>query len=190
MFLTGKNNYRNEINEEYKGNRKDFVKPKWFSEIDNLLLDKFKAVKVENREADDALGITATHWKKIGLHPIICSLDKDLKQIAGTHWNFTKLELVEISEDEGNKYLWSQSLTGDMTDNIIGLKGIGPKKANKILGDSDYLLNTVKKYIEVYNDEAEALEQLYKVFKQVRIQQTEALPNESWLTINDFVDII
>ena len=38
-----------------------------------------------------------------------------------------------VSEDEANARLFSQALTGDATDGYSGLKGVGPKTADKIL---------------------------------------------------------
>ena len=38
-----------------------------------------------------------------------------------------------ISSKEADLYFWSQMLIGDSSDNIKGVKGIGVKKADKIL---------------------------------------------------------
>ena len=63
----------------------------------------------------------------------VAGIDKDLLQITGTHYNFVKKEITEISEDTANLKLMLQCLTGDRSDNIPGIKGIGPKKAEKLL---------------------------------------------------------
>jgi 5'-3' exonuclease len=63
---------------------------------------------------------------------IIASVDKDLLQVPGKHYNFVKNELYDISPQEGLKKFWTQMLVGDVADNIFGIKGIGPKKAEKI----------------------------------------------------------
>ena len=130
-YITGRGNFRNEIavTEPYKGNRKDAKRPIHYDAI-RTHLQRLGAVLVEGQEADDAVAIDATEsggW--------IVSIDKDLDQVAGWHYNFVKHEEYYITEEEGLRNLYTQVLTGDRTDNIIGLKGIGPKKAAKLLED-------------------------------------------------------
>ena len=130
-YITGKGNYRNElaITEPYKGNRKDAKRPQHYDAI-RTHLQRLGAELVEGSEADDAVATEATKtggW--------IVSIDKDLDQVAGWHYNFVKHEEYYVTEEEGLRNLFTQVLTGDRTDNIIGLKGIGPKKAEKLLQD-------------------------------------------------------
>ena len=130
-YITGKGNYRNDIavTEPYKGNRKDAKKPVHYDAI-RKHLQRLGAELVEGQEADDAVAIEATKtggW--------IVSIDKDLDQVAGWHYNFVKHEEYYVTEEEGLRNLFTQVLTGDRIDNIIGLKGIGPKKAEKLLKD-------------------------------------------------------
>ena len=130
-YITGKGNYRNElaVTEPYKGNRKDAKRPVHYQAI-RTHLQRLGAELVEGSEADDAVATEATKtggW--------IVSIDKDLDQVAGWHYNFVKHEEYYVTEEEGLRNLFTQVLTGDRTDNIIGLKGIGPKKAEKLLQD-------------------------------------------------------
>jgi 5'-3' exonuclease len=130
-YITGRTNFRNEIavTEPYKGNRKDAKKPQHYIAIRNHL-QRLGAELVEGQEADDAVAIEATKtggW--------IVSIDKDLDQVAGWHYNFVKHEEYYVTEEQGLRNLFTQVLTGDRIDNIIGLKGIGPKKAEKLLKD-------------------------------------------------------
>jgi DNA polymerase-1 len=130
-YITGKTNFRNDIavTEPYKGNRKDAKRPVHYQAI-RTHLQRLGAELVEGQEADDAVAIEATKtggW--------IVSIDKDLDQVAGWHYNFVKHEEYYVTEEEGLRNLFTQVLTGDRTDNIIGLKGIGPVKAAKLLQD-------------------------------------------------------
>lgn len=86
-------------------------------------------------EADDVVGILATHPKLIPGEKIVVSPDKDLRQIPGTHFNPDKPDdgLFEITACDAEKQLWMQTLTGDSTDNFSGIPGIGPKRAEAIL---------------------------------------------------------
>lgn len=92
---------------------------------------------VEPLEADDVMGILMTKYP--GKY-ILASIDKDLKQIPGQHYNWDKDEFKEVSLDEGNLFFYTQVLTGDPTDGYSGCPNIGPKRASKILeivGDDD-----------------------------------------------------
>jgi 5'-3' exonuclease len=81
-------------------------------------------------EADDYLGINQNESS------IICSIDKDLLQVPGKHYNFVKKEFYEVDEETGFRNFYTQLLTGDTSDNIKGIAGIGPVKAKKALADS------------------------------------------------------
>ena len=76
-------------------------------------------------EADDMLGCCQ------GEDTIICSIDKDLLQIPGQHYNFVKDEYTTISEYDGLRNIYKQALIGDRSDNVIGINGIGPVKAER-----------------------------------------------------------
>lgn len=91
-------------------------------------------------EADDAVVYLKTNnYDKYTL----CALDKDvLYSIQGSHFNYyssTKynIDMKFYTVDKGTalKHHYKQTLTGDTSDGIIGLKGIGPKTADKILNN-------------------------------------------------------
>ena len=136
-FLTGSTNYRNDIAKTapYKGSRKG-DKPVHYTLLREYLRDAWDFPIVEGQEADDAVGIKAYQCKAEGKDYIICSVDKDLDMIEGWHYNFVKNEKYEINAEQALRNFYKQILTGDRVDNIPGLKGIGPKKADKILGDA------------------------------------------------------
>jgi hypothetical protein len=60
-------------------------------------------------------------------------VDKDLRSIPGRFYDFVKKEEQTISPKEASLNFYSQVLSGDSTDQIPGLTGIGPTKARKIL---------------------------------------------------------
>ncbi len=137
VYLTGKGNYRKDIYPEYKAHRTE--KPKLHKVLTDYMLS-MGAVMVEGQEADDALGIAQDE------HSILCSYDKDLMMVPGRHYDFRKKTFSDVSEEEGIHFFYVQLLTGDRTDNIPGFKGIGPKKAEKILEgcvDEGGMYNTV-----------------------------------------------
>lgn len=131
-FLTGKGNFREyrAVTAPYKGNRGDKEKPVHYNAIREYMIDAWKATVVDNMEADDAIAMAMTASNGKGC---ICSIDKDFDQVPGAHYNFVKRSFYDVSEEDATRFLYEQILTGDRVDNIIGLKGIGPVKANKIL---------------------------------------------------------
>lgn len=130
-YITGKGNFREVVatTAPYKGNRKDFQRPKHYDAL-RAYLQRLGAELVEGQEADDAIAIKAqkgSYW--------IVSIDKDFDQVPGWHYNFVKKEKYYVTEEEGLRNFYTQILTGDRVDNIIGIKGVGPVKAEKILKD-------------------------------------------------------
>jgi hypothetical protein len=131
-YLTGDSNFRKERATilPYKGNRDPFDKPIYLPDVRKYLIEKWGAEVVEGMEADDAIGIEAT---KPDSKAIICTIDKDLDMLPGTHYNWVKGECYEVDEREAWRNFFKQVLVGDRTDNIPGLEGIGEVKAAKIL---------------------------------------------------------
>jgi 5'-3' exonuclease len=154
MHLTGKNNFRYEIatTVPYKGNRVDKPKPKHLAFLRSHLVKEWGATISEGEEADDTIAIEAT---KLGDNCVIVSLDKDLDQICGWHYNFVKRLSYYIKPEEGLVKLYTQMLTGDAADNIKGLFRIGPVKAAKIIGDTTNELELYNKVLEAYEGNAE-----------------------------------
>lgn len=133
LYLTGKNNFRNEIatTAVYKGNR-TAEKPKHLAAIRSYMTAEFAAIVVDGQEADDAIAIDATTH---GDNCVIVSVDKDLDQLSGWHYNFVKRLNYYVDPDTARLNFYKQILTGDSADNIIGLSGIGKVRAEKILSE-------------------------------------------------------
>jgi hypothetical protein len=132
-YLTGRGNFRNEIavTATYKGNRKDVAKPVHYQFLRDYLEKEWGFLMVTGQEADDAMGIKA--YTMDDNDYIIMTIDKDLDMIKGWHYNFVKKEKYFVKEEDTMRIFYKQVLTGDRTDNIEGLKGIGPVKAERIL---------------------------------------------------------
>jgi len=143
LWLTGGHNFRYDIYPEYKANRKDNYRPKWEKEVKQYLRDNFSANTTDGIEADDMLGIRLI---ELGDDGIMCHLDKDMNQIPGKHfnWELTRLGTIvrdkrwyTVTPEEGDYFFYYQLLTGDPTDNIKGINGIGPKKAKALLDSTE-----------------------------------------------------
>jgi len=108
----------------YKGHRKT-EKPYHYQTIRNFLKASREAVEVFNMEADDELSIQLMSDKNF----VLASTDKDLNNTPGWHYNWSKAKMYKVSEIEALQNFYKQLLTGDATDNIPGLYGVGPKSS-------------------------------------------------------------
>lgn len=133
VYLSGDNNFRYNLYPDYKAHRRDKPKPKHLEYLREHLLVNHPSDMADGIEADDSLGIASTDLQSRGIRCIVASLDKDLLQLAGMHYNFVKREIREIGELEGWKNFYLQLLIGDPADNIPGCTGIGKVKAPRIL---------------------------------------------------------
>jgi 5'-3' exonuclease len=127
VFLSGSNNFRYTLYPEYKANRKDMVRPRHLETVREYLVLEWSASVTDGYEADDAIGIQA------GPDTTIVSLDKDFKQIPGSHYNFVTGQFDEVSVIDGYRSFYKQLLTGDRADNIPGITGIGKVRSSRII---------------------------------------------------------
>lgn len=134
VFLTGHTNFRDAIAtiRPYKGNRDKLERPVHYEAIREYLIKYWKAEVIEGEEADDRISI-------IGRQPahrdksVIASIDKDLDQIPGMHYDFVKRVSYDVRDDEADFCFYRQCLSGDLVDNVPGCYKIGATKAERIL---------------------------------------------------------
>jgi 5'-3' exonuclease len=153
------NNFRFEISADYKANRVQ-PRPKHYEVIKEHLVKEWGAKFAFGMEADDAMGIQQVKYflddPEFGATPhdcVICSIDKDLLQIPGQHYNFVKKEWQTVTIWEGLQWFYKQILIGDKSDNVKGCKGIGPVKAGKAIdpiGSEKGERALFEKVVEVY----------------------------------------
>lgn len=155
-YLTGSANYRHDIAKTvpYKGNRTS-EKPRHLGILRQYMIDAWAFSVQDNQEADDAVSIRAYELGEEDY--VICSIDKDLNNVRGWHYDFGKNVRYFVTEEQAIKNFYTQLLTGDRTDNIPGLKGIGPKKAEKILQDCTTEQELFKAVLEAYDNNVEYL---------------------------------
>jgi hypothetical protein len=152
-YLSGKTNFRlGAANyQEYKANRKDSVKPIHYQFIRDCITDNHPMILSENCEADDLLAIdlykgfklTEVSGERLDCEVILCTIDKDLRNVPGWHYNIHHREIDWVLPADADRHFALQLLTGDRVDNIPGLsfysegtKKVGPVTAKKMLGDA------------------------------------------------------
>ncbi|MDX0260511.1 hypothetical protein [Sinorhizobium meliloti] len=149
--------FRHRLSPDYKSGRGR--KPVGTGEVKRWLIEEHDAKLKPGIEADDTMGILATHPKLIKGEKIIVSQDKDMLTIPGKLYRGG--EVIDVSPGEA-RYNWMmQTLTGDVTDGYPGLKGMGKVKAAKLLDklgpDEDPWPHVVAAYEKAGMTEEDAL---------------------------------
>jgi len=159
LYFTDGKNFRFDVYDKYKESRKNKPKPRHYDWIKAYLKENYIWESDPYYEADDLLGINQTE------DTVICSIDKDLLQIKGHHFNFVNGQHNFVTPEQGHLWFCKQLLMGDNTDDIPGVPLItkhgisnrlcfGEKTCSKYLdGREDPLQEVVNIYKKVYKDQ-------------------------------------
>ena len=183
-FDFGKSYYRMDMLDEYKGTRKkpqdeeEAKKYEEFFAVLNSLPDELdeEVLKFRGVEADDILAFMVKKYEKTEDydHIWIVSSDRDLYQLVSEKTSifniFGRREITNASMNEDMNispelYLLSRYIEGDKSDNILGIEGIGPKRAQALAKEYETLPNLINalpikgraKYIQNLNAGKETL---------------------------------
>ena len=161
-FDTEKPTFRHELDPNYKANR-DVAPDVFFQDIEQLeiILEEslnLPIFKSPGYEADDLLGTIANDASSKGWCVNILSGDRDLFQLVDDQkdiyvlymgggpyaksGNPTLMNENGVKEKLGvapERVVDLKALTGDSSDNIPGIKGVGPKTAINLLKENDTL---------------------------------------------------
>ncbi len=145
---------RKEIYPEYKAGR---TRPPddFFAQIPLLheLLESFDwpVLELDNYEADDIIGTIALEATEKGVETCVVSGDYDMMQLlspnTSVYINKKGSDMMRFSEAEFEEkygvklaqFVDYKALVGDSSDNIPGVRGIGPKAAQALLAEYDTL---------------------------------------------------
>lgn len=158
LCLSSPNNFRKDVLSTYKGSRKKTRKPLGYSAMLKWAKFLFSSVEIDGLEADDVMGILATKPENKD-KAIIVSDDKDMKTVPSKIYRPMSDERFDISIDDADRNFLTQCLTGDITDGYSGLKGFGPKTAEKLLGPRPAWSIVEKAYLDAGHTKKDALTQ-------------------------------
>lgn len=137
--------FRLELYPEYKANRSEMPEDlvpqvpyvrKISEELGVAILEK------PGFEADDLIGTLTKFGRQKDLEVVIVSSDKDFAQLVGPRVSMYDTMKDTRFDSEGVKAKWGVTpeqmidylaLVGDSSDNVPGVRGIGPKGAQKLL---------------------------------------------------------
>ncbi len=155
FYLSGKNNFRDNIATLYKYcyPRDNTPKPHWIDSIVKHIKSEYKAVSVDGLEGDDLVSVGITSRAAKGQLAVHLGIDKDVKKgTAGWHYDWQKDEFLYTTPEEALKFVYMQSLAGDLTDGFHGIPKIGMKKAEKILEDCKTEREMYEAAVEAYRN--------------------------------------
>lgn len=159
-FDAGKQTFRHQQYSDYKGTRKKMpeelgMQIPLIKEYLNVL--GIKQLELLEYEADDIVGSIAKMASDLGYESQVISGDKDLLQLVDEHItvNLTKKGITELDDYNINNFYEKlgfkpyqhvdyKAMIGDTSDNLPGVKGIGPKTALSLLNEYDNLENIIE----------------------------------------------
>lgn len=164
IYLTTGHTFRYDIatTRPYKATRIE-NKPWHYHNLTVYMRDVLGAEVVTGIEADDAMSVSHLDSNIIADDTIICTRDKDLRQVPGWFYswelgNQPSFGPYWIEEDggdlwlskkglSGTGYAWfcAQLLMGDRVDNVPGLPGWGPRRTYDLL--APIALNEHRQYV-------------------------------------------
>ena len=172
-FDDGDQTFRHQENETYKDGRAE-TPDDFYEQIPRVfeLMQAFSLSQASNPtyEADDLIASYAMAAIAEGMRVTIVSGDKDLLQLASEHIRiaiphkgYQAVEYLGPVETEGkmgvrpDQIAAYKGLCGDSSDNLPGVKGIGPKTAASLLQQYDTLENLYDHIDEVKGSAKEKL---------------------------------
>lgn len=192
VFDAGSKTFRNEIYPEYKANRPpcpedllpQFPIVREAAESLNLAI-----LEKPGFEADDIIATLAKEYDKKNYEVVIVSSDKDLMQLINDNVKmYDAMKNKTIGEKEvfdkfsvkPKQVLDVLSLMGDSSDNVPGVRGIGPKTAAELIqkfGDLEGILSNLDQIPQ-------------KKRKEMLAQDTEkARLSKTLITLKDNVEL-
>lgn len=178
VYLSGVGNFRNSIatRASYKGNRSGAPQPAHMRAIRQHLIAQHGAVLSHGEEADDLLGISMSATKD----NICVSIDKDLLQVSGVHYDFVKKEETTVNAKEAVLNFYSQVISGDSTDNVPGATGYGPVRAKKVLEGARNSFDCWQAALSVYIKEFGDISGPLFALECARLVYVRRKENEFW----------
>jgi len=184
--------FRHQLYDRYKANRPPMPEDlaRQIPYIRQLVMAyRILLLEQDDQEADDLIASAAEKMARQGVRVVIVSGDKDLLQLvspAVSLWdpmNDRVMDEAAVIEKYGlppTRLLDYFALTGDSSDNIPGVPGIGPKSAQKLIGEHGDLEGLYRGL-----DAMKAS----KTVQQIRAHRVEAFLSRELVRLNAAVDV-
>ena len=216
----GSSSYRKQLSDVYKQNRKDKQAQQTEAEAEafELFFEDFLAtlqhiattttypvIKFQGVEADDIAAYIVQQQHKCFDNVWLISSDRDwdllLRDNVSRFSYVTRKEVTLHNWDthydfKHDDYISIKCLMGDSGDNVIGVEGIGPKRAQALVEQygttwdiiASIPLNGKYKYIQALNESKDKLELNYKLMDLVTHCE-EAVGTQNCEQINEILEL-
>ncbi len=186
--------FRDALYAEYKAHRSPM--PDDLSLQIPMIYDLLRAMNIPilgktGFEADDLIATLARRGEERGLDVVICSSDKDCRQLLSPRVKVYLLRKREYFDEASLLKDWGitpsqvvdyQTLVGDSVDNVPGVPGIGPKTATLLLQQYQTLDNLLAHVDEIPGKKKENLKASAEIIqlsrKLVRLDTEVEMPLE------------
>ena len=205
VFDTGRPTFRHEKFPEYKATRQKMPEdmaislPRIYQILEAM---NIPVLEVEGYEADDVIGTLAKKAAQEGFEAVIVAGDKDFLQLVGPNIKVLrptrtgKEERMEWVDEKGveerlgvppERVLDLLALTGDTSDNVPGVPGVGEKTARALVrsyGDLEAVLahsdavarDKVRENLKRFADQARLSKELVTIRTDVPIEEALGRP--------------
>ena len=216
-FDFGKSYYRINLSDSYIGTRKkptdeeEIKKYQEFFDCLNIIYDELTYDKHKYRgiEADDLMAFLVLKLSLSYEHTWIISSDRDLYQLVNDNvsiFNIFSRREINLESLQNNfeitptEYLLSRYIEGDKSDAIIGVQGIGPKRAQELAKKYQNLPELIKalpvkgksKYIQNLNQSKKLLERNEQMINLIKYNKNAIIAGkdgeEVWKGVNKYVE--
>ena len=177
-FDAGKKTFRHDMMEGYKDGRAP-MPDEFRMQIAYIkqFLDLMRIKQYEQPliEADDIIGIMSKEAEEAGYHVDVYSSDKDLLQLISdnTTVHLTKKGMTELEDYtpatfkeryqiDYTQFVDLKALMGDKSDNLLGIPGIGEKKAVKYLLEYNNIEGIIEHKDEIKGADGEKIRNNYE----------------------------
>jgi DNA polymerase-1 len=184
---------RQDIYAEYKMNRKkapEDLYPQLNQAFNYCELAGIPAISVPEVEADDVMATIALWAEKNNMEVLLCTSDKDLYQlisdniqVLNAHKNNLIIDAEKVKELFGvrpDQMLDLLAIMGDVSDNIPGISGFGPKTASSLLQKFDTLDSILSNIDQVPGEKKQQI---------LKDQKSQAILSKQLATLNVNIDL-
>jgi DNA polymerase-1 len=188
VFDSGSKTFRNDIYPAYKANRPpcpEELIPQFSIVRESAESLNLSILEKIGFEADDIIATIAKKAEAEGYEVLIVSSDKDLMQLVGENIHMYDSmknrmigieQVIEKFEVGPKKVLDMLSLIGDASDNIPGVKGIGPKTAAELIKQFGSLENIFENLDQIKQEKRRQL--LTEGFEKAKLSKILAALKE------------
>jgi len=172
------NNPRYEWFPEYKAHRPPALPI--IKHLHNYLANKYSALLPTIGETDDLIAEIVSLG---GDSVVICSFDKDIKQLGNNNWflNYKKWEWEFITKEEADYLFNFQMIVNDPSDNIKFTPKVGEAFAKKTIKIGmtpwEYFIGVYSAYLKAWKNEEIAREKMYLAWKLLKLHTIEEFKN-------------